>query len=52
MQTSTCKSETMVFRWKRVEYPLQVGGEFLPQVEYLGVLFTTGGDGWIDTAVQ
>ncbi len=34
------------FRWKKVACPLQVGGEFLPQVEefkYLGVLFMSEG---------
>ncbi|XP_077077941.1 uncharacterized protein LOC143731159 [Siphateles boraxobius] len=39
---STSKSEAMVLSRKRVACPLQVGGEFLPQVEefkYLGVLF-------------
>ena len=43
MRISTCKSEAMVLSWKRVDCPLSVGGELLPQVEdfkYLGVLFT------------
>ncbi len=34
------------FSWKKVACPLQVGGEFLPQVEefkYLGVLFMSEG---------
>ncbi len=46
MRISTSKSEAMVLARKRVACPLQVGGEFLPQVEefkYLGVLFTTKG---------
>ncbi|CAM4664394.1 unnamed protein product [Leuciscus chuanchicus] len=45
MRISTSKSEAMLSR-KRVACPLQVGGEFLPQVEefkYLGVLFTSEG---------
>ncbi|KAK3515201.1 hypothetical protein QTP70_010606 [Hemibagrus guttatus] len=43
MRISTSKSEAMVLDRKKVACPLQVGGEFLPQVEefkYLGVLFT------------
>ncbi|XDV31537.1 hypothetical protein PO909_002528 [Leuciscus waleckii] len=46
MKISTSKSEAMVLSRKRVVCPLQVGGEFLPQVEefkYLGVLFTSEG---------
>ncbi|KAL3968400.1 triosephosphate isomerase (TIM) [Sarotherodon galilaeus] len=46
MRISTSKSEAMVLRRKRVEFPLQVGDEFLPQVEefkYLGVLFMSDG---------
>ena len=46
MRISTSKSETMVLSWKRVECPLRVGNEILPQVEefkYLGVLFTSEG---------
>ncbi|XP_051936482.1 uncharacterized protein LOC127610385 [Hippocampus zosterae] len=46
MKISTSKSETMVLSRKRVECPLRVGGEILPQVEefkYLGVLFTSEG---------
>ncbi|XP_051789808.1 uncharacterized protein LOC127529636 [Erpetoichthys calabaricus] len=46
MRISTSKSETMVLSRKRVECPLRVGGEILPQVEefkYLGVLFTSEG---------
>ena len=46
MRISTSKSEAMVLSRKRVDCPLQVGGEFLPQVEefrYLGVLFTSEG---------
>ena len=44
MRISTSKSETMVLSRKRVERPLQVGNEILPQVEeYLGVLFTSEG---------
>ncbi|XDV26977.1 hypothetical protein PO909_030586 [Leuciscus waleckii] len=46
MRISTSKSEAMVLSRKRVACPLQVGGEFLPQVEefkYLGVLFTSEG---------
>ena len=44
MRISTSKSETMILSQKRVAFPLQVGGEFLPQVEefkYLRVLFTS-----------
>lgn len=36
----------MALDWKRVAFPLQVGGGFLPQVEEfkcLGVLFTSEG---------
>ncbi|MEJ4486828.1 reverse transcriptase family protein [Enterococcus faecium] len=46
MRISTSKSEAMVLHRKQVVCPLQVGGEFLPQVEefkYLGVLFTSEG---------
>ncbi|XP_051775984.1 uncharacterized protein LOC127526050 [Erpetoichthys calabaricus] len=46
MGISTSKSETMVLSWKRVECPLRVGSEILPQVEefkYLGVLFMSEG---------
>ena len=46
MRISTSKSEAMVLSRKRVECPLQVGGEVLPQVEefkYLGILFTSEG---------
>ncbi|KAK3530762.1 hypothetical protein QTP70_000798 [Hemibagrus guttatus] len=46
MRVSTSKSEAMVLNWKKVACTLQVGGEFLPQVEefkYLGVLFTSEG---------
>ncbi|XDV14816.1 hypothetical protein PO909_014999 [Leuciscus waleckii] len=46
MRISASKSEAMVLSRKRVACPLQVGGEFLPQVEefkYLGVLFTSEG---------
>ena len=46
MTISTSKSEAMVLDRKRVECPLQVGEEVLPQVEefkYLGVLFTSDG---------
>ena len=46
MRISTTKSETMVLSRKRVECPLRVGNEILPQVEefkYLGVLFTSEG---------
>jgi len=42
MRISTSKSETMVLGQKRVECPLRVGNEILPQVEefkYLGGLF-------------
>ncbi|KAK3547628.1 hypothetical protein QTP86_026269 [Hemibagrus guttatus] len=45
MRVSTSKSEAMVLDRKKVACTLQVGGEFLPQVEefkYLGVLFTSG----------
>ena len=40
------KSEAMVLSWKRVDCPLQVGKELLPQVEEfkdLGVLFMSEG---------
>ena len=40
MKISTSKSEAMVLSRKRVDSPLQVGGEVLPQVEefkYLGI---------------
>ncbi|KAK3549447.1 hypothetical protein QTP86_001448 [Hemibagrus guttatus] len=59
MRVSTCKSEAMVFDRKKVACTLQVGGEFLPQVEefkYLGVLFPSEGrmdreiDRWIGAA--
>ncbi|XP_058625585.1 uncharacterized protein LOC131536570 [Onychostoma macrolepis] len=59
MRISTSKSEAMALDRKRVACPLQVGGEFLPQVEqfkYLGVLFTSEGrmereiDRWIGAA--
>ena len=46
MRISTSKSEVMVLSRKRVECPLQVGGEVLPQVEefkYLGILVTSEG---------
>uniref|UniRef100_A0A671TEK4 Reverse transcriptase domain-containing protein n=1 Tax=Sparus aurata TaxID=8175 RepID=A0A671TEK4_SPAAU len=46
MRISTSKSEAMVLDQKKVACSLQVGGEFLPQVEefkYLGVLFTSEG---------
>ncbi len=46
MRINTSKSEAMVLDRKQVACPLQVGGEFLPQVEafkYLGVLFTSEG---------
>ncbi|KAK3539747.1 hypothetical protein QTP70_013181 [Hemibagrus guttatus] len=46
MTGSTSKSEAMVLDRKKVACTLQVGGEFLPQVEefkYLGVLFTSEG---------
>ncbi len=44
MRISTFKSKAMVLRLIKVACPLQVGGEFLPQVEefkYIGVLFTS-----------
>ncbi|KAK3537233.1 hypothetical protein QTP70_003994 [Hemibagrus guttatus] len=59
MRVSTSKSEAMVLDRKKVACTLQVGGEFLPQVEefkYLGVLFTREGrmdrqiDRWISAA--
>ncbi len=59
MRISTSKSEAMVLSRKKVAYPLQVGGMFLPQVEefkYLEVLFTSEGrmewetDRWIGAA--
>ncbi|KAK3529874.1 hypothetical protein QTP86_007288 [Hemibagrus guttatus] len=46
MRVSTSKSKAMVLDRKKVACTLQVGGEFLPQVEefkYLGVLFTSEG---------
>ncbi|KAK3510855.1 hypothetical protein QTP70_022797 [Hemibagrus guttatus] len=46
MRVSTSKSEAMVLDRKKVACTLQVGGEFLPQVEefkYLGVLFMSEG---------
>ncbi|KAK3566533.1 hypothetical protein QTP86_034036 [Hemibagrus guttatus] len=46
MMVSTSKSEAIVLDRKKVACTLQVGGEFLPQVEefkYLGVLFTSEG---------
>ncbi|KAK3526284.1 hypothetical protein QTP70_022683 [Hemibagrus guttatus] len=46
IRVSTSKSEAMVLDWKKVACTLQVGGEFLPQVEelkYLWVLFTSEG---------
>ncbi|KAK3537283.1 hypothetical protein QTP70_006987 [Hemibagrus guttatus] len=46
MRVSTSKSEAMVLDQKKVACTLQVGGEFLPQVEefkYLGVLFMSEG---------
>ncbi|KAK3528750.1 hypothetical protein QTP70_011199 [Hemibagrus guttatus] len=46
MMVSTSKFEAMVLDRKKVACTLQVGGEFLPQVEefkYLGVLFTSEG---------
>ncbi|XP_061642121.1 uncharacterized protein LOC133484062 [Phyllopteryx taeniolatus] len=46
MRISTSKSETVVLSRKRVECPLWVGDEILPQVEefkYLWVLFTSEG---------
>ncbi|MDF4405451.1 reverse transcriptase domain-containing protein, partial [Vibrio parahaemolyticus] len=46
MRISTSKSEAMVLSRKRVDCPLQVRGEVLPQVEefkYLGILFTSEG---------
>ncbi|MDF4355550.1 hypothetical protein P3445_23995, partial [Vibrio parahaemolyticus] len=46
MRISTSKSEAVVLSQKRVDCPLQVGGEVLPQVEefkYLGILFTSEG---------
>ena len=46
MKISTSKSKTMVLSRKRVQCPLRVGNEILPEVEefqYLGVLFTSEG---------
>ena len=43
MKISTSKSEAMVLDRKKVAYSLRVGGEFLPQVSNLGVLFTSEG---------
>lgn len=42
------KSEAVVLCWKRLDHPLRVREELLPNVEkfmYLGVLFTNGGVG-------
>ncbi|KAK3507901.1 hypothetical protein QTP70_002530 [Hemibagrus guttatus] len=55
-RVSTSKSEAMVLDRKKVACTIQVGGEFLPQVEefkYLGVLFTSEGrmDGEIDRQI-
>ena len=46
MRHGTSKSEAMVLSQKRVDCPLQVGEESLPQVEefkYFGVLFMSEG---------
>ncbi len=46
MRIGTSKSETMVLSWKRVDCPLWVREELLPQVEefkYHGVLFRSEG---------
>ena len=46
MRISTSKSEAMFHSWKRVDWPLQVQGKSLPQVEefkYLRVLLTSEG---------
>lgn len=46
MRICNSKSEAMVLDRKREACPLQVGGEFLAQVEefkYLAVLFTSDG---------
>lgn len=46
MRVSTSKFEAMILNWKRVDYPLQVGTELLPQVEefkYLRTLLTSEG---------
>ncbi|KAK3545441.1 hypothetical protein QTP70_007640 [Hemibagrus guttatus] len=46
MRISTSKCEAMVLDRKKMSCTLQVGGEYLPQVEkfkYLGVLFTSEG---------
>ena len=46
MRISTSKSKAMVLRQKRIDCPLWVGGESLPQLEefrYLGVLFMSKG---------
>ncbi|TWW60228.1 hypothetical protein D4764_05G0003180 [Takifugu flavidus] len=46
MKISTSKSEAMVLNRKKVECPLWVKEEMMPQVEefkYLGVLFTSEG---------
>ncbi len=46
MKMSTSKSEAMAISREKVACPLQVGGEFLPQMEefkYLGVLFMSEG---------
>ena len=47
MRISTSKSAAMFLSWKRMDCPLQVGEELLPQVKelkYLGVLFTSEGE--------
>ena len=46
MRISTSESEVMVLSWKRVDRPIRVGEQLLPQVEefkYLEVLFTSEG---------
>ena len=40
------EADTMVLSWKRVECPMQIGDEILPQLEelkYLGILITSEG---------
>lgn len=43
MRVSTSMSGVMVLRWNMMNCTLWVGGNFLPRVKYLGVLFPTEG---------
>ncbi|KAL3966330.1 receptor-type tyrosine-protein phosphatase mu [Sarotherodon galilaeus] len=46
MRTSTSKSEATVLSWKRVECPLRVGDEFLPQKQSSSTLQPTKNFTW------